>query len=175
MSSTQKSQPTPKPTKDKENNAKKASQSLENLVNGRNEQTFRDIKGNSCESTKAKIIYHQQKSNSIDSDGGPQRNPKVVMRRFSDHILYDSQKNTPQSQPPDVSTTPPTQSLGNIQQAPVQNKMVKWGTLNKFDEKNYVTNDTKLKHKKKYDEMEFEEFEVLDPNGECYDSLNSCK
>ncbi|XP_055686107.1 protein javelin isoform X2 [Lutzomyia longipalpis] len=175
MSSTQKSQPTPKPTKDKENNAKKASQSLENLVNGRNEQTFRDIKGNSCESTKAKIIYHQQKSNSIDSDGGPQRNPKVVMRRFSDHILYDSQKNTPQSQPPDVSTTPPTQSLGNIQQPPMQNKMVKWGTLNKFDEKNYVTNDTKLKHKKKYDEMEFEEFEVLDPNGECYDSLNSCK
>uniref|UniRef100_A0A1B0CX85 Uncharacterized protein n=2 Tax=Lutzomyia longipalpis TaxID=7200 RepID=A0A1B0CX85_LUTLO len=156
MSSTQKSQPTPKPTKDKENNAKKASQSLENLVNGRNEQTFRDIKGNSCESTKAKIIYHQQKSNSIDSDGGPQRNPKVVMRRFSDHILYDSQKNTPQSQPPD-------------------NKMVKWGTLNKFDEKNYVTNDTKLKHKKKYDEMEFEEFEVLDPNGECYDSLNRVK
>lgn len=49
-------------------------------------------------------------------------------------------------------------------------KMIKWGALNgpKFDEKFYVSNDTKLKQKKIYDEMEFEEFEV-------YDSLNSNK
>lgn len=51
-------------------------------------------------------------------------------------------------------------------------KMIKWSSLNsKFDEKFYVTNDTKLKEKKVYDEMEFEEFEVND----CYDSLNSNK
>ncbi|XP_059614463.1 protein javelin isoform X2 [Phlebotomus argentipes] len=164
MSNNHKSQPTPKPTKDKENHAKKASQSLENLVNGRStEQTFRDIKGHLSESGKAKITYRQQKSHSIDSE----THSTPVMRRFSDHILYD--KNSADKAPEST----PTQSLGNLQQTP--GKMVKWGTLNKFDEKNYVTNDVKLKQKKKYDEMEFEEFEVLDPNGECYDSLNSCK
>lgn len=52
-------------------------------------------------------------------------------------------------------------------------RMVKWESLSKFDDKFYVTNDVKLKDKKKYDEMEFEEFEVLDPNSECFDSLNS--
>lgn len=52
-------------------------------------------------------------------------------------------------------------------------RMIKWESLSKFDDKFYVTNDVKLKDKKKYDEMEFEEFEVLDPNSECYDSLNS--
>lgn len=52
-------------------------------------------------------------------------------------------------------------------------RMVKWESLSKFDDKFYVTNDVKLKDKKKYDEMEFEEFEVLDPHSECYDSLNS--
>lgn len=50
-------------------------------------------------------------------------------------------------------------------------KMIKWGT---FDEKFYVTNDTKLKQKI-YDEMEFEEFEVYETVNECYDSLNSSK
>lgn len=52
-------------------------------------------------------------------------------------------------------------------------RMVKWESLSKFDDKFYVTNDVKLKDKTKYDEMEFEEFEVLDPHSECYDSLNS--
>ncbi|XP_055706674.1 protein javelin isoform X1 [Phlebotomus papatasi] len=177
-SSTQKSHPTPKPTKDKENHAKKASQSLENLVNGRNEQTFRDIKGTPSEFSKAKITYRQQKSHSIDNDSTSQSNGQVVMRRFSDHILYDTNKKDSvdaQNQPQELNSAQPTQSLGNLQQSPTQHKMVKWGTLNKFDEKNYVTNDVKLKQKKKYDEMEFEEFEVLDSNGECYDSLNSCK
>ncbi|GAB0094254.1 hypothetical protein DMENIID0001_095190 [Sergentomyia squamirostris] len=161
-----------KPTKERENHAKKASQSMENLVNGRTEQTFRDIKGN--ESSKAKITYRQQKSHSVDSESCPQqKNNQVVMRRFSDHILYDTKSNTIEAHTKiqqDINSTPPTQ-----QTATTPGKMVKWGTLNKFDEKNYVTNDVKLKQKKKYDEMEFEEFEVLDSNGECYDSLNSSK
>lgn len=76
-------------------------------------------------------------------------------------------------------------------------KMIKWGSLNatqKFDEKFYVSNDAKLRQRKVYDEMEFEEFEVYDtataaaaaaaaasatttttPVNECYDSLNSNK
>lgn len=66
----------------------------------------------------------------------------------------------------------------NIEAAgnPVGPRLVKWNTLSKFDEKNYVTNDVKLKQKPKYDDIEFEEFEVFDPNNppntECYDSLN---
>lgn len=54
-------------------------------------------------------------------------------------------------------------------------QLVKWNTLSQFDEKNYVANDAKLKQKPKYDEIEFEEFQVYDPNNannECYDSLN---
>lgn len=52
-------------------------------------------------------------------------------------------------------------------------RMVKWGTWTKFDDKNYVANDIRLKQTPKYDDMEFEEFEVLNPDAECYDSLNS--
>lgn len=54
-------------------------------------------------------------------------------------------------------------------------QLVKWNTLSRFEEKNYVANDVKLKQKPKYDEIEFEEFQVYDPNNtnnECYDSLN---
>ncbi|XP_052566246.1 protein javelin [Culex pipiens pallens] len=71
-------------------------------------------------------------------------------------------------------------------------KLVNWSLLGttKFDERQYFANDKKLIEKRKYDDMEFEEFEVLDPNGvvqqqqqqqqqqkegECYDSLNSGK
>ncbi|XP_053687041.1 protein javelin [Sabethes cyaneus] len=67
-------------------------------------------------------------------------------------------------------------------------KLVNWSSIGKgsFDERQYFANDKKLIEKRKYDEMEFEEFEVLDPNAppvavqqqhsvpsaECYDSLN---
>lgn len=50
-------------------------------------------------------------------------------------------------------------------------KMVNWSTVGKVD-KEYIANDKRLVEGKKYDEMEFEEFEVL---GEHYDSLNSNK
>ncbi|XP_035792045.1 protein javelin-like isoform X2 [Anopheles albimanus] len=56
-------------------------------------------------------------------------------------------------------------------------KLVNWSTIGRFDERQYFANDRKLIEKRKYDDMEFEEFEVLDPNAppssEHYDSLNS--
>uniref|UniRef100_A0AAG5DGN5 Uncharacterized protein n=1 Tax=Anopheles atroparvus TaxID=41427 RepID=A0AAG5DGN5_ANOAO len=56
-------------------------------------------------------------------------------------------------------------------------KLVNWSTVGRFDERQYFANDRKLIEKRKYDDMEFEEFEVLDPNAppstEHYDSLNS--
>ncbi|KFB50655.1 AGAP006339-PA-like protein [Anopheles sinensis] len=58
-------------------------------------------------------------------------------------------------------------------------KLVNWSTVGRFDERQYFANDRKLIEKRKYDDMEFEEFEVLDPNAppstEHYDSLNSSK
>lgn len=79
--------------------------------------------------------------------------------------------NVPQSN--DVAADDAENGAGSV----VGPRLVKWNTLSKFDEKNYVTNDAKLKLKPKYDEIEFEEFEVFDPNNpqpnsECYDSLN---
>ena len=49
-------------------------------------------------------------------------------------------------------------------------KMVNWSTVGKVD-KEYFANDRTLVTGKKYDEMEFEEFEVL--GEQHYDSLNS--
>lgn len=45
-----------------------------------------------------------------------------------------------------------------------KSRLVKWETLSAFDEKNYLANDVAIKLKPKYDEIEFEEFEVIEPN-----------
>jgi hypothetical protein len=49
-------------------------------------------------------------------------------------------------------------------------KMVNWSTVGTVVGKEYIANDRSLVQTKIYDEMEFEEFEVM---GEHYDSLNS--
>lgn len=49
-------------------------------------------------------------------------------------------------------------------------KMVNWSTVGNTLGKEYIANDSSLVQAKIYDEMEFEEFEVI---GEHYDSLNS--
>lgn len=49
-------------------------------------------------------------------------------------------------------------------------KMVNWSTVGSSLGKEYITNDRNLIQTKIFDEMEFEEFEVM---GEHYDSLNS--
>lgn len=50
---------------------------------------------------------------------------------------------------------------GNVNQ---KSRLAKWETLSSFDEKNYLANDVALKQKPKYDEIEFEEFEVIEAN-----------
>lgn len=42
-------------------------------------------------------------------------------------------------------------------------KLVKWDTITAYDEKNYIANDVSLKQKPKYDEIEFESYEVIEP------------
>lgn len=53
------------------------------------------------------------------------------------------------------------QTNGNVNQ---KSRLAKWETLSSFDEKNYLANDVALKQKPKYDEIEFEEFEVIEAN-----------
>jgi hypothetical protein len=50
-------------------------------------------------------------------------------------------------------------------------RMVNWSTVGSPLGKAYIANDRNLIQPKVYDEMEFEEFEVL--SSEHYDSLNS--
>lgn len=62
----------------------------------------------------------------------------------------------------------------NIEASPLKSmtdiKMVNWSTVGSALGKEYIANDRSLIQTKVYDEMEFEEFEVM---GEHYDSLNS--
>lgn len=62
-----------------------------------------------------------------------------------------------------TSQKPPQPGLVDI-------KMVNWSTVGSALGKEYIANDRSLTQTKIYDEMEFEEFEVM---GEHYDSLNS--
>lgn len=99
-----------------------------------------------------------------------------------------------QKQPEAVVTSSAANGVGEDSATKDGQRMIKWSSLNaKFDEKFYVSNDAKLKQKKIYDEMEFEEFQVYDTTvaqggaaasqattggavaSECYDSLNSNK
>ena len=69
------------------------------------------------------------------------------------------------------SSSPPLKSAQksmNGDEKPI--KMVNWSTVGVTLGKEYIANDRALVQTKVYDEMEFEEFEVM---GEHYDSLNS--
>lgn len=44
-----------------------------------------------------------------------------------------------------------------------KSRLAKWDTVENFYEKNYFANDAALKRKPKYDDIEFEEFEVIEP------------
>lgn len=59
-------------------------------------------------------------------------------------------------------------SMTGAEEKPI--KMVNWSTVGNTLGKEYIANDRSLIQTKIYDEMEFEEFEVM---GEHYDSLNS--
>lgn len=45
-----------------------------------------------------------------------------------------------------------------------KSRLVKWDTLGSFNERNYLASDAVTKQKQKYDDIEFEEFEVIEPN-----------
>lgn len=53
--------------------------------------------------------------------------------------------------------------IGNNQMSQQNSKLTKWDNIAVYDEKNYITNDISLKQKPKYDDIEFEEYEVIDP------------
>lgn len=130
----------------------------------------------------------EKERNSSDSTTNL-KNAKNLLMHSIDSVAGSNQHAPPpttvSSSKRQTTTTPlPQKSLVEEEKAAddaqqlLAPRLVKWNTLSKFDEKNYVTNDVKLKQKPKYDEIEFEEFQVFDPNNptaECYDSLNSSK
>lgn len=71
---------------------------------------------------------------------------------------------------PNVEAPPKSaqKSMTGAEEKPI--KMVNWSTVGNTLGKEYIANDRSLVQSKIYDEMEFEEFEVM---GEHYDSLNS--
>lgn len=55
--------------------------------------------------------------------------------------------------------------INNNQQPNMQNtKLSKWDSATVYADKNYITNDISLKQKPKYDDIDFEEYEVIEPS-----------
>lgn len=53
--------------------------------------------------------------------------------------------------------------INNNQMSQQNSKLTKWDNMTVYDEKNYIKNDISLKQKPKYDDIEFEEYEVITP------------
>lgn len=84
-----------------------------------------------------------------------------ICKMESAEMVNNQDKINTRSQPNIESSIP--KSMADI-------KMVNWSTVGSAFGKEYFANDRSLVQTKIYDEMEFEEFEVM---GEHYDSLNS--
>jgi hypothetical protein len=122
-------------------NAKASSVDTENLATA--EHSHIKKWGNICKMESVEMVKHQDKINNCA------------------HIKSQSH---------------PHEELKSAQKSPMVPgegkpiKMVNWSTVGSVLGKEYIANDRSLIQAKIYDEMEFEEFEVM---GEHYDSLNS--
>ena len=136
-----------KPIKDKENLARKVSSSMSKL------------------SSKENVNENESRSDSKltkwDSAGKLESIEMVKKQEKKNQPLGNSAKSSIEL----PSALKSSNSTGNK-----TTKMVNWSTVGKVD-KEYFANDRTLVTGKKYDEMEFEEFEVL--GEQHYDSLNS--
>lgn len=135
-----------KPIKDKENLARKVSSSMSKL------------------SSKENVNENETRSDSKltkwDSVGKLE-SIEMVKKQEKKNVPLGNSKSSIEL----PSALKSSNSTGNK-----TTKMVNWSTVGKVD-KEYFANDRTLVTGKKYDEMEFEEFEVL--GEQHYDSLNS--
>ena len=148
-----------KPIKDRENLARKASlspllkaSSKENINENTDNNEFKLTKWHSIGKLESiEMVKNQDKRN--------QANDTSLMNINKNNNNENANNKMP----------PPALKSSNSPSANKTTKMVNWSTVGKLD-KEYIANDRRLIETKKYDEMEFEQFEVL---GEHYDSLNS--
>ena len=102
-----------------------------------------------------------QKENLQDSSNIKSTKWSNICKMESVEMVKHQDKMNIKSPPQTEASTP--KSIADI-------KMVNWSTVGSALGKEYIANDRSLVQSKTYDEMEFEEFEVM---GEHYDSLNS--
>lgn len=149
-----------KPIKDRENLARKASlspllkaTSKENINENSDNNEFKLTKWHSIGKLESiEMVKNQDKRN-----------------HANDTSLNNNNKNNNNNENTHNKMPPPALKSSNSPSANKTTKMVNWSTVGKLD-KEYIANDRRLIETKKYDEMEFEQFEVM---GEHYDSLNS--
>lgn len=140
-----------KPIKDRENLARKASLSPLLLKTSSKENINENTEHNEFKLTKWNSI-------------GKLESIEMVKNQDKRNQANDTNNNNINKIPP-----PALKSTLNSPLSNKSTKMVNWSTIGNLD-KEYIANDRRLIETKKYDEMEFEQFEVL---GEHYDSLNS--
>ncbi|XP_055629569.1 protein javelin [Toxorhynchites rutilus septentrionalis] len=159
--------PNNKPAKEKENQARKSSLVMTNCsVDSVTDSSSEVVPPSSAAASVAKTVTFNFQQPKDDENNNERKVPRVngVESVIKPSAIVEQ---------------------GSKQEELTSPKLVNWSTLGKFDERQYFANDKKLIEKRKYDDMEFEEFEVLDPNApiqqqqqqqsECYDSLNSSK
>lgn len=154
-----------KPTKEKENIAKKA-------ILIEHQTTFDDTK--ELFQTAFENIAKMEERSKQEAMGRTIGKSKIDLDSIDGHTL-DGGSSSTTSDDERGSSNRNKWDVGGVMTTPIISTTMTTTQESKFNEKFFVTNDVKLKEKKKYDEMEFEEFEVFDPNSECYDSLNETK
>ncbi len=140
-----------KPIKDKENLARKASADPLPLKKSISRDSLNEM------TDKKSEVPKMTKWESVGVLESPDKNNQM------ENVTQS--KNTPPTELPSAMKS--SNSTSNK-----TTKMVNWSTVAKLD-KEFSINDKRLVENKKYDEMEFEEFEVLGEHH--YDSLNSNK
>lgn len=111
---------------------------------------------------------NEKQYDSLDEDEDDDRDDTVNSSDEDDTLVYQisNSNNSIVSDNNHKNITPKTAETETNKpqvKSTKQPKVVSWTTIGKFDEKLYCVNDKTLIEKKKYDEMEFEEFEVFDP------------
>lgn len=105
------------------------------------------------------VNFNKVKSNA--SNTATVRPQMLSKHELQEKLIKENHKAIMQDLCKAVARCDDEQTNGNVNQ---KSRLAKWETLSSFDEKNYLANDVALKQKPKYDEIEFEEFEVIEAN-----------
>lgn len=113
------------------------------------------------EVTLPAAVVDSIKSKSTTANTATVRPQVLTKNELQEKLIKENHKAIMQDLCKVVARCDDEQTNGNTNQ---KSRLAKWETLSSFDEKNYLANDVALKQKPKYDEIEFEEFEVIEAN-----------